>query len=620
MNFFQFLCAFFLCWSFSGQALADEFLDVDQAFQLRVELREKNQLAATWTIAEGYKLYQSSLTVKPLNDQIKLPAWTLPAAKSGYDKGLDKVVQTYLHKVTGTLVLPAGTESFDLEVSYQGCAVAGLCYPPQSRIFKIVPGHLGVQALVQSPEDVPNANDASAISPAVAKASASAPSSAASTAESTPEDAIAHVLQGGNLWAIGAAFLVFGLLLSLTPCVLPMLPILSSIIVGQKEANQRRSFLLAVSYSLGMALVYTSLGLAAGLVGEGLAAFMQKPWVLCLFALLLMLMALSMFDVFQLQLPASWQGLMSQGVGRFEGGQYFSVFVMGALSSLIVGPCVAGPLAGALLYISQTRDVLIGGFALFVMACGMSVPLLLTGLSAGKLLPRAGAWMEHVKSIFGFMLLGVALWMVNPLLNDQARLMAWGALLVLAAFFTPLASNGHSGSGFFAKLGKAFGLLMLVAGLAEFGGGLMGGKDLLTPLKTEGASASVSRGNEHVTFERIAGVQQLDEVLKNTDRPVVLDFYADWCTSCLEMEKFTFKDGQVIAAMQNWRRLQVDVTQNTPEDREIMRRFRLFGPPAMVFFNKDGTEIQGSRLMGYLAAPAFNLHMEKISKSFKDRT
>jgi thioredoxin:protein disulfide reductase len=373
--------------------------------------------------------------------------------------------------------------------------------------------------------------------------------------------------------------------------------------------------LLAVSYSLGMALVYTSLGLAAGLVGEGLAAFMQKPWVLCVFALLLTAMALSMFDVFELQLPASWQGHLSQWSGRFEGGQYLSVFVMGALSSLIVGPCVAGPLAGALLYISQTRDVFIGGFALFVMACGMSVPLLLTGLSAGSLLPRVGSWMLHIKSVFGFMLLGVALWMVNPLMNTQVRLMSWGGWLVLAAFFTPLFSMAQSTDGFSNRLGRAIGLLILLAGMAELVGGMMGHSDIWTPLKSPASSGANASAKAHVQFERIASMQALDEVLRNSDRPVVLDFYADWCASCLEMEQFTFTDPQVVAQMQGWRKLQIDVTNNTKEDRAFMRKFQLFGPPAMIFFKKNGTEFPDSRLMGYLPASAFNQHLDKLSKA-----
>lgn len=602
MIFIKLLFSLFMGLIFSGQVWAQEFLEVDQAFKLQVEVRDKQQLAAVWTIADGYKLYQSSLAVKAVDSSIALPPLMLPPAKAGFDKGLNKVVETYLHSVTGTLTLPTASPTLALEVTYQGCAVAGLCYPPQTRTFRIETQKLGLQTALAVTDELATPASTAGLAPSAG-------------AVEPQEGSIQRVLQGGNLLKIGAAFLVFGLLLSLTPCVLPMLPILSSIIVGQLAPSRRRSFLLAVSYSMGMALVYTSLGLAAGLVGEGLAAFMQKPWVLSVFALLLTAMALSMFDVFELQLPASWQGHMSQWSGRFEGGQYFSVFVMGALSSLIVGPCVAGPLAGALLYISQTRDVFIGGFALFVMACGMSVPLLLTGLSAGSLLPRVGSWMLHIKSVFGFMLLGVALWMVNPLMNTQVRLMAWGAWLVLAAFFTPLFSKVQSTDGFSIRLGRAIGLLVLLAGMAEFVGGMMGHAEILTPLRSPVTSAANVPAEAHVQFERIANMQALDEVLRTSDRPVVLDFYADWCASCLEMEQFTFTDSQVVAQMQGWRKLQVDVTKNTKEDREFMRRFQLFGPPAMIFFKKDGSEFSDARLMGYLPASVFKQHLDKLLKA-----
>ena len=613
MTFFKSLFSVFLCLCLNSLVWADEFLEVDQAFNLRLEMRAQQQLALVWDIADGYKLYQSSLAVQAIDTRMTLPALNLPVAKSGFDKGLNRVVKTYEHSLTGTLNLPANTPPFSLTVSYQGCAVAGLCYPPQTRAFRVAPSKTGPQeALIEPDANAETAPTTGSGSASSAPATQGSPTPSSQVEEASPETSIQTVLQGGNLWNIGAAFLIFGLLLSLTPCVLPMLPILSSIIVGQREVTRRRSFLLSMSYSLGMALVYTSLGVAAGLVGEGLAAFMQKPWVLGVFALLLTTMALSMFDVFELQLPASWQGHVSQWSGRFAGGQYFSVFAMGALSSLIVGPCVAGPLAGALLYISQTRDVFIGGFALFVMACGMSVPLLLTGLSAGSLLPRAGSWMLHVKSVFGFMLLGVALWMLNPLMNDQFRLMAWGTWLVLAAFYTPLFATGQSLGGFSMRLGRSVGLLVLLTGLAEFSGGLMGHSDLLMPLKSPAAQASAAPPTAHVEFERITNLQALEDVLRNSDRPVVLDFYADWCTSCLEMEKFTFTDPKVVAQMQAWRRLQIDVTKNTPEDRAFMRRFQIFGPPAMIFFQKNGTEFANKRLVGYMAAPAFSQHLDKL--------
>ena len=600
MTALKIILGLLLSFLWSGWCLAEEYLDPDKAFTVRVESRDNRQLTVVWNIADGYKLYQDSMSAKAVDPLVKLPELTLPPGKRSFDKALEKEVSTYQKTVTGVLVLPKGQAPFDLEVGYQGCAIAGLCYPPQTRTYRIEPTRTGLQAEVTAPDS---------------NAAASAATPAAATAPADEAGLISGVLKGGNILKISAAFLLFGLLLSFTPCVLPMLPILSSIIVGQGVTSRQQSFMLAVSYSLGMALVYTALGVAAGLIGEGLAAFLQKPWVLTLFALLLVAMALSMFDVFQLQLPASWQGSVSGLSGRFQGGQHIGVFLMGALSSLIVGPCVAGPLAGALLYISQTRDVWMGGFALFAMACGMSVPLLLTGLSAGSLLPRAGNWMNHVKAFFGFMLLSVALWMVNPLMNTQVRLMAWGAWLVLAAFFTPLFAKVQSTDGFSIRLGRAIGLLVLLAGMAEFVGGMMGHAEILTPLKSPVTSAANVPAKAHVQFERIANMQALDEVLRTSDRPVVLDFYADWCASCLEMEQFTFTDSQVVAQMQGWRKLQVDVTKNTKEDREFMRRFQLFGPPAMIFFKKDGTEYSDARLMGYLPAPVFKQHLDKLSKA-----
>lgn len=595
MTVLKILLSLLLAFLTSGVTLAEEFLDPDKAFTVRVEIRDNRQLTVIWDIADGYKLYQDSMSGKALDSSVTLPAFTLPPGKRSFDKALDKEVSTYQKTVTGQMVLPESQAPFDLEVGYQGCAVAGLCYPPQTRTYRIEPTRTGVQAEITAPESS-------------AATSVAAPSTGAAPADEA--GLISGVLKDGNILKISAAFLLFGLLLSFTPCVLPMLPILSSIIVGQGVTTRRQSFMLAVSYSLGMALVYTALGVAAGLIGEGLAAFLQKPWVLTLFALLLVAMALSMFDVFQLQLPASWQGSVSGLSGRFQGGQHIGVFLMGALSSLIVGPCVAGPLAGALLYISQTRDVWMGGFALFAMACGMSVPLLLTGLSAGSLLPRAGNWMNHVKAFFGFMLLSVALWMVNPLMSDSVRLLAWGALLVLAAFFTPLFSPRQASDHFFTRVARALGVLVMVTGLAQFAGGLMGNTEMLTPLKSRGAQAATAI--EHVSFERIVGLQGLEAALKASDRPVVLDFYADWCTACLEMEKLTFTDPKVVAQMQQWRRLQVDVTRNTADDRALMRKFQLFGPPAMVFFGNSKEEIRDLRLVGYMAAAPFGQHLDKV--------
>lgn len=579
-----------------------DFLEPDQAFVLRVALDGPGTLAVSWQIAPGYKLYQHALSVESAAGAVA--ALQLPPAKVAFDASLGRQVSTYRDAVTGRVALPPAAMPLEVDVGYQGCADGGLCYPPQSRRFRLDPP--GTVTAITKPEPAGGLLPVSAATPAAA-ATSKPDADASLSAES--------VLRGGSLPRIALAFVLFGLLLSLTPCVLPMLPILSTIILGEKDPGRGRGLVLAASYALGMATVYTSLGVAAGLVGEGLAAFLQQPWVLVLFASLLALMALSMFDVFQLQLPAAWQGRLSEASGRLRGGRVASVFAMGAVSSLIVGPCVAGPMAGALLYISQTRDVAIGALALFAMACGMSVPLLLTGWSAGRLLPRAGAWMQHVKSFFGFLLLAVALWMVNPLLGPSVRLLAWGALLVLAALFTPLAAPRTDREGFGGRAARAAGVLMLVTGLAEIAGGLMGNDDAFAPLRQPPAAGLQAVGparGQGMAFEPVRSTGDLDRILQASDRPVMLDFYADWCASCLEMQRGTFSDPQVLQQAQPLRRLKVDVTRNTAEDRELMRRFRLFGPPGLVFFDARGHEMQELRVMGSMGAAPFGAHLRKV--------
>lgn len=593
----------------AATAPAQDFLEPEQAFVLRVALERPATLAVSWQIAPGYKLYQHALSVE--SAAVPLAGLQLPPGKTVFDTALGRQVSTYRDAVTGRVALPSST-AMEVDVGYQGCADGGLCYPPQSRRFRVDPA-TGVVAEIDASAAPPQAA-------ALLKTSTAAPRAPTEAPDASPS--AESILRGGSLPRIAVAFMLFGLLLSLTPCVLPMLPILSTIILGEKDPGRGRGLALAASYALGMAFVYTSMGVAAGLVGEGLAAFLQQPWVLVLFASLLVLMALSMFDVYQLQLPAAWQGRLSEASGRLRGGRVASVFAMGAVSSLIVGPCVAGPMAGALLYISQTRDVTTGGVALFAMACGMSVPLLLTGWSAGRLLPRAGGWMQHVKSFFGFLLLGVALWMLNPLLAPSVRLLAWGALLVLAALFTPLAAPRSAAEGFGARAARAAGVLMLVTGLAEFAGGLMGNDDAFAPLRQAQASGLQVNGpaSGPITFEPVRSVDDLDRILQASDRPVMLDFYADWCASCLEMQRFTFTDPQVQQQAQPLRRLKVDVTRNTAEDRALLRRFNLFGPPGLVFFDTRGRELPQLRVVGAMAAAPFGAHLQKVMQQAQATT
>ncbi|MCE3260979.1 MAG: protein-disulfide reductase DsbD [Pseudoduganella sp.] len=553
----------------AGAARADDFLAPEQAFVLHAELGADGQLAVRWSIAPGYHLYRERITLRAEGVALALP---LPPGTRKYDENFGKEMETYADALALRLPWKGGPAT--LSVAYQGCADAGLCYPPAERRYQVDPARPGV--LVALPE-------ASAV-PAPAEDDTS-------LAQRT--------LQSGSAWRIGAAFLAFGLLLSFTPCVLPMVPILSSIIVGEAHVTRRRGLLLALAYSLGMALVYTALGVAAGLAGEGLAGALQKPWVLLTFSALLVVLALSMFDVYQLQLPSALQTRLSAASGRLSGGRLAAVFAMGALSAMIVGPCVAGPLAGALLYISQSGNALVGAGALFAMACGMSVPLLLTGLSAGSLLPRAGAWMNNVKKVFGLLLIAVAIWMVGPVLPVTASMALWGAFGILCAAFLRVGEAVPQGAGAGAHAAKALGVLMLLGGLFELAGAASSGRDVLQPLAHLRAGSASAENGDATRFSRVRTVAELERALSSAQKPVMLDFYADWCVSCKEMERLTFSDERVQAAMRGMQLLQADVTANSEDDRALMKRFNLFGPPGIVMFDANGREVAQARTIGY---------------------
>jgi thiol:disulfide interchange protein DsbD len=385
-----------------------------------------------------------------------------------------------------------------------------------------------------------------------------------------------------------------------------MLPILSSIIAGADCATVKRwrALMLAGSYSLGMALVYTVFGVAAGLAGEGLAAALQTPWVLGSFALLLVLLSLSMFGAYELRLPHAMTGRLAEASHRLKGGRFAGVFVMGGLSALIVSPCVAAPLAGALVYLSQTRDVLLGGAALFALAAGMSVPLLLVGASAGALLPKAGPWMDGVKQFFGLLLLAVAVWMVQPVLPVALTLAAWGTLLALAAMLLRPLSRHHRGRFTFGvALRRVGGLLAVVFALMEFVGAASGGSNPLQPLAhlAPGHAPSASA----LPFQPVKSVAELDQIVRTAGRPVMLDFYADWCVSCKEMERFTYTDPEVQRRLSGALLLKADVTRNSAEDRELLKRFKLFGPPGTIFFDAQGRELRNLRVVGFQNAERF---------------
>ncbi|MCS0616819.1 protein-disulfide reductase DsbD [Massilia kyonggiensis] len=585
------------CLAFISPARADDdFLPPEQAFKFSAHMADAHTIVVNYAIADGYYMYRERFRFTATGAKLGEPA--IPPGKIKYDETFQKDVETYHNGVEIRIPVEAAGP-FTLTATGQGCADKGLCYPPQDASVQLTPGAGGsAPQMSVAPGQGGGFNFPGQPAPQADTPPAPAPAPAAPVKPAAPSElsGIASLLQGGRLLAIVPAFILLGLGLAFTPCVLPMVPILSSIIVGEgKHVHRTRGFVLSLAYSFGMAIVYTALGVAAGLLGEGLAAALQNPWVLGGFAVLIVVMALSMFDVYQLQVPAALQTRLSTVSGRQSSGKLAGVFVMGAISALIVGPCVAAPLAGALVYISQTRDVVIGGAALFAMAVGMSIPLLLVGVSAGSLLPRAGLWMESVKRFFGVLMLAMALWMAAPVLPGIVQMVLWAALLLGYGFYLLRGLRGH-----WAAL--ALGAASVVLGATQLVGVASGARDPLAPLArfTGGAHA------QPLAFTRIKTVAQLDAALAATGgRTAMLDFYADWCVSCKEMEKLTFVDPAVKARLANTVLLQVDVTANDADDRAMLKRFGLFGPPGIILFDKQGKEIPDSRVIGYQDANKF---------------
>lgn len=573
------LSAFLL---FSSLVRADEFLDPEVAFKVSAAMVEPGVAEVKFTIADGYYLYRERLKFSA--DGATIGDIVMPKGKVKFDETFQKEVETYRHELLVRVPVQAAAD-FTLKVSRQGCADQGLCYPPLDSEFKLTVAASGALAAAPSNAGAPdNRSEAGNVKPA--------------TDVDTESSSISAALKSGKLIVILPLFFILGLGLSLTPCVLPMVPILSFIIVGEGAGVSRmRGFALSLAYVLGMSLVYTGMGVAAGLAGEGLAATLQNPWVLGAFSLLMVALALSMFNVYQLQMPAALQTKLtevSEGQRNSKIGKLFGVFLMGAISALIVGPCVTGPLIGALVYISQTRDVFVGAAAMFAIAIGMGMPLLLLGLSAGSLLPRAGVWMESIKRFFGVLMLAMALWMISPVIPVWLQMSGWAVLLITYAAY--LLYFHRSG-----LLVKAIALVFGLLGLVQLVGVSTGGRDVYSPL------AHLFGGQVHaVTFQRVRTVAELDAALAQSKGKVaMLDFYADWCVSCKEMEKLTFPETKVKARLDNMLLLQVDVTANNADDKALLKRFSLFGPPGIIFFNTKGEEISGSRVVGYQNAEKF---------------
>lgn len=592
-----------LTWQAAAQAEA-EFLEPEKAFVFSAQMAAPDTLELHYKVAPGYYMYRErfGITISPIG-ATTLGEAVYPKGEVKYDPTFEKDMEVFHKDVMIRVPVGAGGQPFTLTLTGQGCADAGLCYPPMDSSVKLTPV-AGGYALADG---------------AGAQAAPAGSSGGLSALVKAGDTGLADAL-GGLGWAKTAGvFLVLGLLLAFTPCVLPMIPILSSIVLGgatQARPSRGRGLALAATYVLGMSVVYTALGVAAGLSGAGLAAWLQTPWILTLFAILLTVLALAMFDVFTFQMPSGVQAKLSERSSRVPGGRYTGALLMGALSALIVGPCVAAPLAGALLYISQTGDVVLGGSALFAMAWGMGVPLLIVGASSGALLPKAGPWMDGVKRLFGMLLLATAWWMLIHVVPTWVQMSGWAFLAVVSAVMLRAFDALPAGAGAARMFGKGLGLLLALAAAAWLLGAASGGRDVLQPLSHLAARGDASVGTAvtkgELQFTRVRNNAELDALLAQSTQPVMLDFYADWCVSCREMERFTFTDPGVAQRMSAMLLVQADVTANNADDRALLKRFRLFGPPGIMFFEPGGKELPDARVVGFQDAKRFTESLDKV--------
>lgn len=594
-----------LGWQTAARAQA-EFLEPEKAFVFSAQMASPDTLELHYRVAPGYYMYRErfGIAITPA-DATTLGQAVYPKGEVKYDPTFEKDMEVFHKDVTIRVPVGAGGQPFTLTLTGQGCADAGLCYPPMDSTVKLTP--------------VAGGYAVAGTGIGGAASAAPATSGGLSALVNAGDTGLADALGGLGWIKTAGVFLVLGLLLAFTPCVLPMIPILSSIVLGGAQhhrPSRSRGLALAATYVLGMSVVYTALGVAAGLSGAGLAAWLQTPWILSLFAILLAVLALAMFDVFTFQMPSGIQAMLSDRSSRMPGGRYTGALVMGALSALIVGPCVAAPLAGALLYISQTGDVVLGGSALFAMAWGMGVPLLIVGASSSALLPKAGPWMDGVKRLFGMLLLATAWWMLIPVVPTWVQMTGWAFLAVVSAVMLRAFDALPPGAGAGRMFGKGLGLLLALAAAAWLVGAASGGRDVLQPLshlaaRGEAPAAGGAAAGE-VQFTRVRSNAELDAVLAQSTRPVMLDFYADWCVSCREMERFTFTDAGVAQRMAGMVLVQADVTANNADDRALLKRFRLFGPPGIMFFEPGGKEIAEARVVGFQDAKRFTESLDRV--------
>ncbi|MBL8254722.1 MAG: protein-disulfide reductase DsbD [Candidatus Competibacter sp.] len=604
-----------------GGSSQERVLDADEAFQLVVDVLNPSTVEARWTIAPGYYLYRSKFRLKLVeNEKANITALDIPVGEPKDDPYLGQ--QEVFHR-EATLVAHLHRDSLSeqtvqIRADYQGCAEVGVCYPPLSQTVAIVLPALSAAAATVAPSPPPPvaaaaARPETALATTLASPSPSGVGPTPAESREAEPDRLARLLGERRFWAI-PAFLGFGLLLAFTPCVFPMIPILSSLIVGQGASlTRRKAILLSLTYVLAMATTYTVAGLLAALLGQNTQAWFQSPWVLGFFSILFLLLALSMFGLYDLQLPTRLQNRLVDWSNRQRGGHHVGVAIMGLLSALIVSPCVAPPLIGALTFIAVTGDLVLGGAALFALSLGMGVPLLIIGASAGHWLPHAGHWMERIKLVFGVLLLAVALWLLERILPPTVTMVLWATLLIVTAtYMGALQPIGH-GAPPWRTLVKGFGLVLLIYGILLLVGVAAGGRDPWQPLRGVGLIANAASPTKPLSFRGVKTVEDVDQALRSAaGRPVLLDFYADWCVSCKEMERYTFSDPEVQAVLARMIPLQADVTANDTADRDLLKHFGIVGPPASVFFGSDGRERREYRVVGFVEAKQFGEHLRSL--------
>ncbi|MFP6845229.1 MAG: protein-disulfide reductase DsbD [Thalassolituus sp.] len=564
--------------AFTDKNADAEFLPVGQAFPLSSS-SSNGKVTAEWRNADGYYLYKHRIYLQQGDIKLEPDSYS-QAGKAKQDEAFGEVIAFYhdLEVTFDTQSLNAGTAI----LHYQGCADAGLCYPPQRENVEVIAPQSAAQQAITT----------STVQPAM------------------PTEPNTDSWFSGRSWgAVVGIFFILGLGLTFTPCVLPMVPILTSVVLGQGNTSGKRGFLLSSTYVLGMALTYAAAGLTVGLLGAGanIQAWMQTPWVLIVFAGLFSLLALAMFGVYELQLPSGIRNRLNNLNQGQQGGRWLSVFIMGILSALVVSPCVSAPLAGALVYLSTTGDALLGGSALLALGLGMGAPLIVLGTTGASVLPKAGAWMNQIKALFGILLLGVAIWLLGRILPASWVLLLWGLLALVYGISLGALEQANNGS---QRVIKGFALVLVLYGACALIGALQGNDDPLQPLASQYKSAQsvAEQAATHAPFTRLTSVTELERIIASEARPVMVDFYADWCISCKVMEKEVFEQADVIQALSHIRWVQLDVTDQTAEHIAFMQQHAVFGPPSMLFFSA-GSEQSNARLIGEATKSEFTQHV-----------